>query len=64
MGLPILLLDRVNPPLPKFIMGPGVFRMNSEARGINHSKVLVPLFDLKFLIGVVAGGIGTSNRRH
>jgi hypothetical protein len=26
--------------------------------------ILVPLFDLKFLIEIAAGGAGTSNRRH
>jgi len=26
--------------------------------------VLVPLFDLKFLNELAAGGVGTSNRRH
>jgi hypothetical protein len=26
--------------------------------------ILVPLFDLKFLIEFAAGGAGTSNRRH
>jgi len=26
--------------------------------------ILVPLFDLKFLNKLAAGGVGTSNRRH
>jgi hypothetical protein len=26
--------------------------------------ILVPLYDLKFLTELAAGGVGTSNRRH
>jgi hypothetical protein len=35
-----------------------------KQRGISNFMMLVPLFDLKFLTVIAAGGVGTSNRRH
>jgi hypothetical protein len=35
----------------------------SETKGHSKSMMLAPLFDLKFLNGLAAGGAGTSNRR-
>src|SRR5215216_5009575 len=35
-----------------------------KQRGTSKSMVLVPLFALKFLHELVAGAVGTSNRRH
>ncbi|HUF79779.1 MAG TPA: hypothetical protein VMN03_01490, partial [Burkholderiales bacterium] len=35
-----------------------------KAKGTSKSVILVPLFDLKFLIEFAVGGAGTSNRRH
>jgi hypothetical protein len=33
-------------------------------RGTSKKMMLGPLFDLKFLDEIAAGGAGTSNRRH
>src|SRR5205085_6748533 len=33
-------------------------------KGTSNYMILVPLFDLKFLNELAAGGAGTSNRRH
>jgi hypothetical protein len=35
-----------------------------KQRGTSKFMILVPLFDLKFLNELAAGGAGTSNRRH
>ena len=35
-----------------------------KAKGTSKPMILVPFFDLKFLIGFAATGAGTSNRRH
>src|SRR5258708_12696457 len=52
-------------PLPKFV----IHRSNllhelRKQRGTSKFMILVPLFDLKFLNELAAGGAGTSNRRH
>jgi hypothetical protein len=50
---------------PKFVIQ-GSILLNEfrKAKGTGKSMILVPLFDLKFLIEFAAGGAGTSNRRH
>jgi hypothetical protein len=50
---------------PKFVtQGSTLLNEFRKAKGTSKSMILVPLFDLKFLIEIAAGGAGTSNRRH
>src|SRR5882724_1178977 len=52
-------------PFPKFVIPLSMRRHElRKQRGTSNSMLLVPLFDLKFLIEFAAGGVGTSNRRH
>src|SRR5262245_28445396 len=57
--------NRFSAPFPKFVihLGPRSHELRKQ-RGTSDFMILVPLFDLKFLIEFAAGGVGTSNRRH
>src|SRR5258708_36896571 len=35
-----------------------------KTKGTGKSQILVPLFDLRFLVGLAGCAAGTSNRRH
>jgi hypothetical protein len=50
-------------PFPKFVIHPStLWHELRKQRGTGHSRILVPLFDLKFLTELAADGAGT--RRH
>jgi hypothetical protein len=50
---------------PKFVIRLRIFANElRKAKGTSKPLMLVPLFDLKFLLGFTAGDAGTSNRRH
>jgi hypothetical protein len=50
---------------PKFVIRLGnLVSELRKAKGTGKPKIVVPLFDLKFLIEFAAGDAGTSNRRH
>jgi hypothetical protein len=50
---------------PKFVIHRGTLLHElRKAKGTSKSMILVPLFYLKFLVGLAAGGAGTSNSRH
>jgi hypothetical protein len=52
-------------PLPKFVIRCSTLGHElRKRRGTSNDLILVPLFDLKFLIEIAANGAGTSNRRH
>jgi hypothetical protein len=52
-------------PLAKFVIHCSTLSHElRKQRGTSKPMILVPLFDLKFLFELVAGGVGTSNRRH
>ena len=52
-------------PLPKFVVYRGALRHElRKQRGTSKHMILVPLFDLKFLIEFAAIAVRTSNRRH
>jgi hypothetical protein len=52
-------------PLPKFVIRRRGLRDElRKQRGTGKFMILVPLFDLKFLIESAAVAAGTSNRRH
>jgi len=56
---------RFSAPLPKFVIHRGTLSHElRKQRGTSKHMILVPLFDLKFLNELAAGGVGTSNRRH
>src|SRR5262249_30368128 len=53
------------PGFPKFVTHGGTLLHELRKRtGTSKLMILVPLFDLKFLDEIAAGGAGTSNRRH
>jgi len=50
---------------PKFVIRGGMLWHELRKRtGTSKHLILVPLYDLKFLDQIAAGGAGTSNRRH
>jgi hypothetical protein len=56
---------RASARFPKFVIrGSTLMDEFRKAKGTSKHMILVPLFDLKFLIEFAAGGAGTSNRRH
>ena len=62
---PSLPLGCTSARFPKFVIqGSTLLNEFRKAKGTSKSMILVPLFDLKFLIEFAAGGAGTSNRRH
>src|SRR5712672_424092 len=56
---------RASAPFPKFVIRRSTLCHElRKQRGTSKHMILVPLFDLKFLIEFAATGVGTSNRRH
>src|SRR5258708_18372793 len=56
---------RASAPFPKFVIRRSTLCHElRKQRGTSKTMILVPLFDLKFLIEFAATGVGTSNRRH
>ena len=50
---------------PKFVIRLRILANElRKAKGTSKLKILVPLFDLKFLTAFAARDAGTSNRRH
>ena len=50
---------------PKFVIHGGMlWHELRKQTGTSKHLILVPLYDLKFLDEIAAGGAGTSNRRH
>src|SRR5258707_9148886 len=51
-------------PFPKFVIRRSTLCHElRKQRGTSKNRILVPLFDLKFLIELAATGVGTSNRK-
>jgi hypothetical protein len=58
-------LRRAGVPIPNFALSCGALWSElRNQRDTSKHLTLVPLFDLKFLDEIAAGGAGTSNRRH
>src|ERR1043166_621428 len=52
-------------PFPKFVIRRSTLCHElRKTRSTSKSMILVPLFDLKFLVEFAATAVGTSNRRH
>src|SRR5882724_12853367 len=58
-------IEKASAPFPKFVIHCSTLCHElRKQRGTSKPMILVPLFDLKFLIEFAATGVGTSNRRH
>jgi hypothetical protein len=60
-----ILGETASTRFPKFVIRLRIFANElRKAKGTSKPMMLVPPFDLKFLLEFAAGGAGTSNRRH
>ena len=61
----MLRIPKPGTRFPKFVIRlSNLAREFRKAKGTSKFLILVPLFDLKFLIEIAAREAGTSNRRH